>query len=72
MAMSDMSGVDVLKKIRSNDKLTNLIVVVLSALSQEGDTKEALAAGANEYIVKDKTTPRELVDTLKKIINQKL
>ena len=72
MAMSDMSGVDVLKKIRSNDKLTNLIVIVLSALSQEDDMKEALEAGANEYIVKDKTTPRELVNTLKKIINQKL
>ena len=72
MIMSDMTGVDVLKKIRNNDKLTNLIVVVFSALSQEGDMKEALEAGANEYIVKDKTTPREFVDILSKLISPKL
>lgn len=72
MVMSDMTGVDVLKKIRSNDKLTSLIVVVLSALGQEDDIKEALEAGANEYIVKDKTTPREFVDILSKLISPKL
>ena len=72
MIMSDMTGVDILKKIRGNDKLTNLIVVVFSALSQEGDMKEALEAGANEYIVKDKTTPREFVDILSKLISPKL
>lgn len=69
MVMFDMTGVDVLKKIRSNDKFANLPVIVLSALGQEADIKEALDAGANEYIVKDKTTPRELVDILKKLIN---
>ena len=53
MIMSDMTGVDILKKIRGNDKLTNLIVVVFSALSQEGDMKEALEAGSKEDIVKD-------------------
>ena len=72
MIMSDMTGVDILKKIRGNDKLTNLIVVVFSALSQEGDMKEALEAGANEYIVKDKITPREFVDILSKLISPKL
>lgn len=69
MVMSDMTGVDVLKKIRSNDKLAGLQVIILSALGQESDIKEAMDAGANQYIVKDKTTPRELVDKLKKLIN---
>ena len=72
IVMSDMTGVDVLKKIKSNDKLTNLVVVVLSALGQEDDITEALKAGADEYIVKDKTTPRELVTILRKLISPKL
>jgi len=72
IVMSDMTGVDILKKIRSNDKLTNLIVVVLSALGQEDDIKEVLKAGANEYVVKDKTTPRKLVNILEKLISPKL
>lgn len=71
MVMTDMTGVDVLKKIRSNSKFADLLVVVLSALGQEADINEALEAGANEYIVKDKITPRELVNILEKLISSK-
>lgn len=65
MVMPDMTGVDVLKKIRSNEKLAGLHVIVLSALGQEADMKEALEEGANAYIVKDQITPRELVARIK-------
>ncbi|HDZ54647.1 MAG TPA: response regulator [Candidatus Nealsonbacteria bacterium] len=69
VVMPDMTGVEVLKKIRANNKLDTLQVIILSALGQELDIKEALNAGAKEYIVKDKTTPRELVERLRNLIN---
>lgn len=67
MVMPDMSGVEVIKKIRSNKKLSGLSIVVLSALGQESDIKEAMDAGANLYVIKDKTTPQELSIIIKGI-----
>lgn len=68
MVMPDMSGVEVIKKIRSNKNLSGLPIVMLSALGQESDIKEAMDAGASRYVIKDKTTPQELSVIIKGIM----
>jgi len=53
LMMPDMSGVDVLKKLRSSDGPGKTVpVIVVSALNSEQDITEALAEGANDFIIK--------------------
>lgn len=50
--MPEMTGLDVLQIMRNNPVLHNLPVMVVSAKVGSDDVKEALDAGANEYIKK--------------------
>lgn len=68
MVLPDMSGPEILKKIRSQKKFINLQIIILSALGQEADIKKAMDAGANKYIIKDKTTPQELTAILETLM----
>lgn len=46
------NGYDVLRKIRSDDRLAHLPVVALTASAMQGDREKALAAGFTGYIAK--------------------
>jgi DNA-binding response OmpR family regulator len=68
--MPGMSGLDVLKEIRtgSNKKIREVPVMMITAMSSTDDVDQALAIGANSYVVKPfrGTTIREKV---RKILN---
>jgi DNA-binding response OmpR family regulator len=61
------SGLEVLKWIRSNSALNNIIVIVLTSSTSEDDMREAYARGANAYVIKpaDPTRLRELAQLVK-------
>ena len=63
--MPGMSGLDVLKEIRtgSNKKIREVPVMMITAMSSTDDVDQALAIGANSYVVKPfrGTTIREKV-----------
>jgi len=48
--MPGMDGIEVLKRVRAFDK--NVSIVMITAVKEEGTGKEALKAGADEYIIK--------------------
>jgi two-component system, chemotaxis family, chemotaxis protein CheY len=50
--MPNMMGIDLLKTIRSNDKLKHLPFLMASARSQKESVLEAINAGVSDYIVK--------------------
>ncbi|MCX6430131.1 MAG: response regulator [Actinobacteria bacterium] len=52
--MPAMSGIEVLEDIRQPDRVLNrdVPVVMISAMAQNQDLEEAMAAGANSYVVK--------------------
>lgn len=50
--MPDMPGVEVLRKIRSDDELKDMPFIMITAEAQEENILEALEAGASSYIVK--------------------
>ncbi len=52
LKMPGMSGIEVLRAIRADDLLRDLPVVVVTSSALESDKKEALAAGASDYIQK--------------------
>jgi len=52
LKMPGMSGIEVLRKIRADDRLRGLPVVVVTSSSLESDKAEAIAAGASYYLQK--------------------
>lgn len=49
---NDMGGLDLARRIRETHLMPYVYIVVLSALNQFRDIKQALAAGVDDYIVK--------------------
>jgi len=60
-----MSGFDVLKSIKADDKTKNIKVIVFSNLGEDSDIKTCLDMGANDYLVKANFTLDELVEKIK-------
>lgn len=50
--LPNISGIDVLKKIRSDETLQNTPVIMLTAKNMENDKVEGLEIGADDYITK--------------------
>lgn len=63
-----MSGFDVLKSMKADEKLKSIKVIVFSNLGEESDIKTCLDLGANDYMVKANFTLDELVDKIKGIL----
>jgi DNA-binding response OmpR family regulator len=50
--LPDMSGVDILKRVKENEHLKRTPVVVLTTTDDEGEIKRCYDLGANVYITK--------------------
>jgi len=58
--MPQISGIELIKSLRTNEATANLPIIMLTARSSEDDTIEGLDAGADDYISKP-FSPRELL-----------
>jgi CheY-like chemotaxis protein len=56
--MPEVSGLDVLKSLRSTEKTAHLPVIMLTGVDDESVLREAFDAGATDYIAKPFTTPQ--------------
>lgn len=65
-----ISGTDLLKKLRENEKGRNTLVVVLTNLADPEEKAKALELGAKEYIVKAMQNPGQVVNMVKKSLAQ--
>ncbi len=52
LEMPEMSGLDVLRSIRKSERLSGVLVIIMSAHSPEEVEEECLEAGANRVMVK--------------------
>jgi two-component system chemotaxis response regulator CheY len=50
--MPEMNGLELVKRLRQNPELASLKVVMVTTETEIGQMASALAAGANEYIMK--------------------
>jgi DNA-binding response OmpR family regulator len=58
--MPGLSGIDVLRKVRGDERLHSVRVILLTARSRDADVDAGFATGADDYIIKP-FSPRELL-----------
>ena len=52
LSMSDMSGLDLLKKIRTDSELKHIPVLMITSADLQGNIVTAIKAGLNDYIIR--------------------
>ena len=71
LMMPVMDGYKVLQVIKTDPKLAHIPVLVFSAKGQPEEVEKALNLGAAGYIVKATTKPNDVVEQIRKVIDQK-
>jgi len=66
--MPNMDGYEVCKRIRSDENLKNIKVIMVSARAMESERRKGIEAGADEYITKP-FDEDALLDTVRSYIN---
>ena len=65
-----MNGFEMLKQLKSNEKLKRIPVILLSNLSQKKDVEKGLRLGAARFLVKASMNLDEVVAQLEEVLTQ--
>lgn len=65
--MPGLSGIDVLRKVREDERLRGVRVILLTARSRDSDVDAGFATGADDYIIKP-FSPRELLHRVNTVL----
>ena len=68
IVLPNMDGWEILRKIKKNEKLKDLKVIILSNLGQKEAVEKGFNLGASKYIIKSHYTPTEVVEEIKKLL----
>jgi len=66
--MPRLNGFDLTTRIRADQKLANLPVILVTALETRDDRERGLEAGANAYLIKSSFDQANLLETLQRLI----
>ena len=68
--MPDMSGNELIKALRSKESTEKIPIMVVTNYSDDNLVKDAMAAGANDYILKYQLIPEDLVAKVNKLVGE--
>ncbi|MCL5435299.1 MAG: response regulator transcription factor [Patescibacteria group bacterium] len=68
--LPDYSGNDILKQLKTDDKTKNIPVIILSNFSQDELVKEAINAGAADYVFKYQVEPKDVIEKIKNALSK--
>lgn len=66
-----INGFEILRRIKEDDQLSSIPVVVLTNLGGQEDVQKAHDLGAEDFWIKAYLTPDEILDKIKKILANK-
>lgn len=69
--LPDISGIEVLKKVKETEGTKTMPVVLLTNLGQDTVIKQGFSLGAEGYLVKAYYSTKEIVEEVKKILQEK-
>jgi DNA-binding response OmpR family regulator len=72
MLPGGLDGFAVLKKMKEDDKLKNIPVIILSNLSSSADVERGMSLGAFRYLVKASITPNDIVSHLASVFGVRI
>ncbi len=64
-------GFEILEALRAESRTKHLPVILLTNLGQKPDVERGVKLGADDYIIKAHYTPSEVVDKIKKLLDNK-
>lgn len=70
IVLQDVNGLDILKRIKKDDKVKNVPVVLLTNLDQDLIIRQGFELGAAGYLMKVSLTPDQVVEEVKRIFHQ--
>jgi len=71
IVLPKMDGFEVLKKVKEDNQLKDIPIVLLTNLGQKKEVEKGLNLGADEYIIKAHFTPTAVVAKVKEILKEK-
>lgn len=70
LIMPEMTGGEVLKKLKTDQELSTIPVLILTNTGSEESIQELLENGALAYIVKANETPTQVVERIRQILQK--
>ncbi len=67
--LPDISGVELARKLRADDRTRGLAILMLTARAEESDTLQGFDAGVDDYLSKP-FSPRELIARIKALLRR--
>lgn len=68
LILPGMDGFEVLKKIREDETIKQVPVIILSNLGQKDDIEKGMKLGATDYLIKAHNTPGEIIDKVRAVL----
>ncbi|NQT26835.1 response regulator [candidate division KSB1 bacterium] len=72
LVLPDIQGLDVLKKIRADERFKTTPVIVLTSLREMTIVQKAIQSGANYYSVKGSDSPEKMLQMIYKLIKKNM
>ncbi|MEK6757152.1 MAG: response regulator [Bacteroidota bacterium] len=70
ISLPGMDGIEVLSRLRSNERLRDIPVVALTAHAVSGDRERFLEAGFNDYVAKPIVNEEAFLQSIKRWLSQ--
>jgi len=68
LILPGVDGFEVLSRMKTDENLAKIPVIILSNLGQREEVERGLKLGANDYMIKAHFTPREIIDKIKTVL----
>lgn len=72
MLPGGLDGFGVLKKMKEDERLKNIPVIILSNLSSPADIERGMSLGAFRYLVKASITPNDILNHVASVFGMKI
>ena len=72
LVLPDIQGLDVLKKVRLDERFKTTPVIVLTSLREMTIVQKAIQSGANYYSVKGSDSPEKMLQMIYKLIKKNM
>jgi len=68
LILPGIDGFEVLSRMKDDEDLAKIPVIILSNLGQREEVERGLKLGAVDYMIKAHFTPREIIDKVKEVL----